>query len=205
MRLRVGLTGGIGSGKSEVAKAFAALGALVIDADRLARDAVAPGTPGFACVASRFPQAIDAHGGLDRAALAAIVFGDGAARDDLAAIVHPEVRRLGRQREIAARPDQIVVHDVPLLFEAGFFRFCDASVLVVADRETRVGRLIARGGLSAADIERRMAVQIDPERAVELADYSIQNNSTIAALRTQVGEIYADLCERTASVSRTSQ
>src|SRR5271155_1041075 len=202
MRLRVGLTGGIGSGKSEVAKIFESFGALVIDADVLARDAVAPGSPGLARIAARWPAAIAADGVLEREALAAIVFRDGAARDELNTIVHPEVRRLGAEREARAGAEQIVVHDVPLLFESGFYRFCDANVLVAADPATRVGRIVARSGLAPADVQRRMAVQIDPQRARKLADYVIDNDGTIAALGDAVREVYDDLLERSPTVSR---
>jgi dephospho-CoA kinase len=202
MRLRVGLTGGIGSGKSEVAKMFAHLGALVVDADALARDAVAPGSPGLARIAARWPQAIGGDGALDRPALAAIVFGDGSARDELNAIVHPEVRRLGAELEATARADQIVIHDVPLLFEGPFYRECDANVLVVADKETRIGRVVARSGLSPEDVARRMLAQIDPERARELADYTIDNDGTIEALGAAVRDVYADLESRLPAVSK---
>lgn len=202
MRLRVGLTGGIGSGKSEVAKVFARLGTLVIDADGLAREAVAPGTESYRRIAERWPRAIATDGSLARAVLAEIVFHDRAARDELAAIVHPEVRRLGREAEAAAGPGQIVVHDVPLLFEGGFYRQCDATVLVVADRQTRVGRIAARSGLAPADIERRMNAQIDPERARELADYTIDNEGTVGALGDAVREVFEDLLARVPSVSR---
>jgi dephospho-CoA kinase len=202
MRLRVGLTGGIGSGKSEVARVFEQCGALVIDADALARDAVAPGSRGLGLVAQRWPRALDASGNLDRAALAHIVFHDSGARDELSAIVHPEVRRLGADREAEAGPEQIVVHDVPLLFEGGFYRMCDANVLVVADEETRIARTIARSGFSAEEVKLRMAAQIDPARARELADYVIENNGTVGALREAVREVVAELEERIPSVSR---
>ena len=202
MRLRVGLTGGIGSGKSEVAHTFAALGALVIDADALARDAVAKGTPGLERIRARWPQTIDETGDLARAEMARIVFHNSAARDELSAIVHPEVRRLGAEREAQAGPQQIVLHDVPLLFEAGFYRFCDANVLVVADKETRIRRIAERSGFSREDVERRMAAQIDPDRARELADYVIDNEGTIAALRDAVAEVAAELGERVATVSK---
>lgn len=184
-----------------MARAFVELGALVVDADRLAREALAPGTPGFGRVTARFPSVVAARGEIDRAALAAIVFRDRDARDDLGAIVHPEVRRLGAQWEATAAPDQIVVHDVPLLFEAGFYRFCDANVVVIADRQARIGRVLARG-LDATDIEARMAAQIDPERARELADYTIDNDGTVEALRAAVGAVYEDLLERIPAVSR---
>ncbi len=196
MRLRVGLTGGIGSGKSEVAKLFATYGALIIDADALARQAVAPGTPGLARIAARWPQALKSDGSLDRDALAAIVFADGNARDELNGIVHPEVRRLGAEREAASGPEQIVIHDVPLLFEGLFYRRCDANVLVVADVETRIGRVVARSGLAPEDVKRRMAAQIDPERARELADYTIDNDGTIEALGRAVREVFDDLQTR---------
>ena len=202
MRLRVGLTGGIGSGKSEVAKIFGALGALVIDADVLAREAVASGTPGLAEIGALWPATIGSDGALDRPALAAIVFGNGAARDALNAIVHPEVRRLGTEREATAGDDQIVIHDVPLLFEGGFYRLCDANVLVVADQETRIVRIVARSGLTPEDVKRRMAAQIDPERARELADYTLDNDGTIGALVDSVRDVYEDLCSRLPAVSR---
>lgn len=202
MKLRVGLTGGIGAGKSEVGKLFAELGALVIDADELAREAVRPGTEAFRKIAERWPQAVRADGTLDRASLARVVFRDSDARDELAAIVHPEVRRLGREREALAGPEQIVVHDVPLLFEAGFARQCDATVLVTADPQTRVGRIVARSGLDPEEIERRMKVQIDPDRARELADYTIDNDGTVGALREAVKDVFEDLLHRVPAVSR---
>jgi dephospho-CoA kinase len=201
MRLRVGLTGGIGSGKSEVAKVFAGLGALVVDADVLAREAVAPATPGFKKIAARWPGAIDAAGHLDRAALAAIVFRSGDERDELSAIVHPEVRRLGAEREATAGAGQIVVHDVPLLFEGGFYRQCDANVLVVAGRDVRIARVVARTGMAPEDVERRMAVQIDPDRARELADYVIENEGSLEHLGAAVREVYDDLLDRRPAVS----
>jgi dephospho-CoA kinase len=202
VRLRVGLTGGIGSGKSEVAKIFASLGALIVDADALARDAVALGSDGLGRIAARWPHAIAADGTLDRPALAAIVFADGAARDEINAIVHPEVRRLGAEREATAGADQLVIHDVPLLFEGLFYRQCDANIVVVADEETRIGRVIARSGLSPDDVKKRMAAQIDPDRARELADYTIDNDGTIAALEASVREVYDDLLTRSPTVSR---
>jgi dephospho-CoA kinase len=196
------LTGGIGSGKSEVAKILAKLGAFVIDADQLAREAVAPGSPGLARIAARFPETIAPDGSLDRPALAAIVFHDSGARDELNAIVHPEVRRLSAEREAQAGAEQIVVHDVPLLFESGFYRACDANVVVVAEKETRIGRIVARSGFEPEDVEKRMSAQIDPERARELADYTIENDGTIAALADATAEVFGDLESRIATVSK---
>jgi dephospho-CoA kinase len=190
VRLRVGLTGGIGSGKSAAANVFAGLGALVIDADQLARDAVAPASAGFATIAARWPQVVTADGRLDRPALAAIVFADGGARDELNAIVHPEVRRLAAEREAAAAPRQIVVHDVPLLFEAGFYLNCDANVLVVAPLEPRIARVMERSGLERAAVERRARAQIEPERARVLADYVIENDGTLEELRGRAAAVY---------------
>jgi dephospho-CoA kinase len=205
VKLRAGLTGGIGSGKSEVARRFAELGALVIDADELARLAVAPGSAGLRSVAARWPGALAPDGTVDRAALAAIVFKDGAAREALNQIVHPAVRALGLERERAAAPEQIVVHDVPLLFETGFELVCDATVLVVADRERRIERAVRRGGADRAEVERRMAAQIDPERAGTLADYVIENDGTLAELEARATDVFAALSGRSSGASRQTR
>ncbi len=202
MKLRVGLTGGIGSGKSEVGKIFSRLGAVVIDADQLARAAVAPGSPGYDRICDLWPHVIATGGELDRAALAAVVFSDPQALEEINQIVHPAVRILGASLETAAGPEQIVVHDVPLLFEAGFYRACDANVLVIAEKETRVERLIARSNLAPEEIERRMAAQIDPQRALELADYTIENDGTLAALESAAREVFEDLAHRVPTVSK---
>ena len=193
MRLRVGLTGGIGSGKSTVAQTFAQLGALVIDADEMARRAVEPGSEGLAAIALRWPRVLRSDGTLDRAALAAAAFADPRELAELNAIVHPLVRRLGEEREAAAAADQIVVHEVPLLFETGFYRRCRANVLVVAPLEARVARVMARSGLGRAEVERRMRAQIDPEHARELADYAIENGGTLAELRARAAGVYRAL------------
>ncbi len=164
--MRVGLTGGIGAGKSEVAAIFASLGALVIDADELARDAVAPGSEGLRMIAARWPEVIRPNGELDRAALAALIFSDPDAREQVNAIVHPAVRALATERAAASRaPGQIIVPEVPLLFESGFDEACDRTVVVVADREHRIARVMARSDLTREEIERRMAAQIDPAEA----------------------------------------
>jgi len=180
--VRVGLTGGIGSGKSAVADLFAAYGAIIIDADVLAREAVAPGSAGFAAIAAHWPQTIragvlDHDGVLDRAALAAIVFADPAARAQLDAIVHPRVRALAAEREAAVGDDAIVVHVIPLLFEGDYWKTCARNVLVTAPRETRIARVMARDGWTREAIEARMAVQIDPDIARTLADDVIENDA----------------------------
>ena len=191
--LRVGLTGGIGAGKSEAGAAFAVCGALVIDADALAREALEAGSPGLALVAARCPGVLQGDGSLNRPALARAIFDDPSLREQINGIVHPIVRRLGREREAQAAPDQIVVHEVPLLFEAGFYRQCDANVLVMAQRERRIARAMARTRLSRDEIERRMAAQIDPARARELADMVIENDGDLAALRSAVRTVYDQL------------
>ncbi|MDQ6943618.1 MAG: dephospho-CoA kinase [Candidatus Eremiobacteraeota bacterium] len=160
-KLRVGLTGGIGSGKSAVAAAFAELGAAVIDADALAREVVAPGSGGLREIGALWPGAIGADGALDRPALAAIVFADEEARARLNAITHPRVRALGAELERDA-PDGLVVHVVPLLFEGDFWRACDRTVVVIAPAGVRVARVVARDSTEPAAVERRMAAQIDP-------------------------------------------
>jgi dephospho-CoA kinase len=196
VRLRVGLTGGIGAGKTEAAKAFAKFGALVVDADALAREALGPGSSGLAEVGRLWPQVVEADGRLDRAALAAVVFRDPPALEALNGIVHPFVRARSIELELGAGPSRIVVHDVPLLFEAGFHRACDANIVVIADVERRVERLIARSGFDELEIKRRMRAQIDPERARELADYTLLNDGTPEELELAAREVYDELLER---------
>ena len=187
--MRVGLTGGIGSGKSAVARLFAGWGAVVIDADVLAREAVAPGTPGLAEIAGLWPSVLRA-GSLDRAALSSIVFADGAARERLAAVVHPRVREAAAAQEAAAPPGSIVVHSVPLLFEGDYWRTCAVNVLVVAPPQTRIARVIARDGLTAAEVQARMAAQIDPERATALADFVVDNDGDLGLLEQRARSVY---------------
>jgi dephospho-CoA kinase len=188
--VRVGLTGGIGSGKSAVARFFSGWGAVVIDADVLAREVVAPGTPGLARIAELWPVVVDAHGSLDRAALSAIVFADAAARDRLTAIVHPRVRAAAAALEAAVPAASIVVHVVPLLFEGDYWRTCAVNVLVVAPAAARIARVAARDGLTPAEVEARIAAQIDPLRAAALADFVIENDADIAALEVRACTVY---------------
>lgn len=200
-KLRVGLTGGIGSGKSVVASLFAERGATLIDADLLAREVVEPGTPGLRAIAARWPQAIAPDGSLDRAALARVVFGDDAARAALNAITHPAVRALADRREREAPPG-LVVHVVPLLFEGDFWRSCDRTVLVIAPRAMRIARVVARDGTEPDAVERRMAAQIDPERARALADYVIENDGDLAALRARSETTYEAMLNDLAAKER---
>lgn len=191
-KLRVGLTGGIGSGKSAVAARWAERGATIIDGDVLARDVVTPGTAGLAEIAARWPQVIRADGSLDRAALAAVVFND---RDALAAlngIVHPRVRERAELLEREA-PDGVIVHVVPLLFEGDYWRRCDATVVVIAPRDARIARVVARDRADPADVERRMAAQIDPEAARARATFTIENDGDLDALRGRADSVYAAL------------
>lgn len=198
MRRRVGLTGGIGSGKSEVARVFAACGALVIDADLLAREALAPGSAGLARIAERFPGTLTRAAGadvpaLDRAELAAIVFADAEARAFVNGVVHPIVRARSEALEAAAAAGQNVVHDVPLLFEAGYEAGFDATVLVCAPRDERIERVRARSGFAAEETERRMAAQIDPAEARTRATYVIENDGTLEALAARARSVFAEL------------
>jgi len=192
--LRVGLTGGIGSGKSEVARILRGLGANIVDADALAREVVAPGTPGFAEVASRWPEVVR-DGQLDRAALATIVFSDARELAALNAIVHPRVR--ARAEEIERDlGDGINVHVVPLLFEGDYWKACDVTVVVVAPREQRIARVMTRDGTGIDDIERRMAAQIDPHDASRRADYTIKNDGSLSDLEKATAEVWASLQAR---------
>jgi dephospho-CoA kinase len=190
---RIGLTGGIGSGKSEVGKVFAELGAFLIDADVLAREAVAPGTPGLQQICARWPRVCRGDGTLDREALAGIVFANPADRAELIGIVHPYVREKMLARQHDARPDQVIVHEVPLLFEGGSYRDMDANILVVAPRERRIERVMKRTGWSHEQVVQRMAAQIHPEDALKLASYVVDNNGTLEELRAKTQHLYEEL------------
>jgi dephospho-CoA kinase len=191
-KLRVGLTGGIGSGKSAVAAMFAELGATVIDADALAREVVAPGSAGLREIGALWPVAIGPDGALDRPALAAIVFADETARAQLNAITHPRVRARAAELERDA-PSGLVVHVVPLLFEGDFWRACDKTVVVIAPAEARVARVVARDATEPAAVERRMAAQIDPALARAHADYVIENDGDLRDLRERSAQVHAAL------------
>lgn len=187
--MRVGLTGGIGSGKSAVAAILAELGAFVIDTDELAREAVAPGSPALFEISRKWPQ-VFRNGALDRAALADLVFSDDAARAQLNAIVHPRVRALAAEREKAARPHQLLVHVVPLLFETGYGDTLDRSIVVVASDANRIARVTERDRVDEERVRARMAAQIEPEKARSLADYVIVNDADLAHLQTRTREVY---------------
>ena len=188
--LRIGLTGGIGSGKSTVAAQLAARGALVVDADRIAREVVEPGTPGLAAVADAFgPGVLTADGALDRAALAAIVFSDPEARARLDGIVHPLVRARAQELLAQAPADAVVVQDVPLLVETGQAGQYDLVLVVEADLETRVARLAVRG-LGEDDARARIAAQATDEQRRAVADVVLDNSGAPEALAAQVEEFW---------------
>ena len=189
--LRIGLTGGIGSGKSTVAALLAARGALVVDADRIAREVVEPGTPGLARVVETFGRGVLAtDGSLDRAALAAIVFADPEARRDLERIVHPAVRERAAELEQAASPDAVVVHVIPLLVETGQQDQFDVVVVVDVDPETQLARLAARDGLNAAEGAARLAAQASREQRRAAADIVIDNRGSVTDLKAQIGPLW---------------
>jgi len=191
--IRVGLTGGIGSGKSTVARLLAEHGALVIDADQIAREVVEPGQPALTEIAERFgPDVITTDGSLDRAALAAIVFADAAALADLNAITHPRIAARTAQLIAAAPDDAVVVYDMPLLVENDLAEGWDHVIVVEADREVRVRRLIERG-LDEADIEARMSRQASDEQRRAVADVVIDNSGDLDSLRAQVDHTWPHL------------
>jgi dephospho-CoA kinase len=192
MGRRVGLTGGIGSGKSEVARIFEDLGAFIIDTDTLAREAVAPNSDGLLAIAHEWPQVVR-NGALDRAALAEIVFTDAKARERLNAIVHPFVRRLANERAQLAAPNQLVVDVVPLLFETGYVDLVEKSIVVVAPDDERIRRVIARDGGTEEGIRARMAAQIDPAEARRRADYVVENDGNLQHLRERVQAVFKEL------------
>jgi dephospho-CoA kinase len=196
--LRIGLTGGIGAGKSTVSAALAAHGAVVVDADRIAREVVEPGTPGLDAVVAAFgSRVLTADGALDRPALAAVVFADPAARSRLDGIVHPLVRRRAAELELAARQaDQsaVVVHDVPLLVETGQAASYDLVLVVEAPEAVRVPRLVARG-LPEDDARARIAAQATDEQRRAVADVVLRNDGTPEQLRAQVDRFWAERVE----------
>lgn len=192
--LRVGLTGGIASGKSAVVARLGELGAVIIDSDRLAREVVAPGSSGLAAVEAEFGDAILASdGSLDRAALAAIVFSDADARARLEAITHPLIRELsaGREREaVATDPAVILVHDIPLLVEKGMADRFDLVVVVEADEARRVQRMVQARGMSVEEARGRIGAQATDEQRRAVADVVLENNGTIEELLARVDELW---------------
>jgi len=191
--MRIGLTGGIGSGKSTAAARFAELGATVIDADQLARQVLAPGTPGLAAVLDRFgAELADADGLLDRSRLAKVVFADPAALADLNAIVHPRVAERTAELAAAAGPDAVVVYDVPLLVENDLAGGFQAVVVVEAPLPQRLARLAGRG-MAEDEARSRIAAQATDAQRRAVATVVLDNSGSVAELRAQVDELMATL------------
>lgn len=196
----VALTGGIASGKSTVARRLRELGAVVVDADQVARDVVEPGTPALARIAEEFGSGVIADDGtLDRSALGALIFGDEGARQLLNAITHPAVGQRSRAlfaEAAAADPDAVVVYDVPLLVnEKGEGRASefDRVIVVSAAEEKRVRRLVEQRGMDEADARRRIAAQAPESARLAIADHVIDANGTLAETLTQVDELWPTL------------
>jgi dephospho-CoA kinase len=191
--VRVGLTGGIASGKSLVADELAARGAIIIDADVMAREVVEPGTAALAAIVERFGPQVVLDGQLNRARLAEIVFADPLARQDLERIVHPAVRARAAELEWAAGSAAVVVHVIPLLVETGQQQEFDFVVTVDVDQETQIQRLMARNGFSRAEAEARIAAQASREDRKIAADVVLDNTGSVAQLRDQVAALWAVL------------
>jgi len=196
-RLRIGLTGGIASGKSAVGAALSDLGAVLIDYDRLAREAVEPGSPALQEIVERFgSEIIRPDGSLDRPALGAVVFNDADARRDLEKITHPQIGRLAAAREQQAGADAIVVHDNPLLVEMGMHERCDVVIVVDVPEATQIERLVEFRHMSLDDARARIAAQAPRQQRAGVADVIIDNTGSLDELATKVGGVWASLAGR---------
>jgi dephospho-CoA kinase len=195
--MRVGLTGGVASGKSTVSAILRDLGAVVIDADELAREVVAKGTPGLAAVVEEFgPQLLTEAGDLDRPAMGQLVFADESARRRLEAIVHPLVFERIVDLESHAPEGAVVVHDIPLLAESGRAETFDAVIVVDTPHDVQVDRMVRERGWTHDDARSRIAAQASREDRRAVATYVIENTGTREELRAQVEKIYAELAEQ---------
>ncbi|MFF9212235.1 MULTISPECIES: dephospho-CoA kinase [unclassified Streptomyces] len=202
--LTVGLTGGIGAGKSEVSRLLVECGAVLIDADRIAREVVEPGTPGLAAVVETFgPEVLAPDGRLDRPKLGSIVFADPAKLAALNAIVHPLVGARSRELEQAAAEDAVVVHDVPLLTENGLAPLYDVVVVVDASPATQLDRLVRLRGMTEEDARARMAAQASREKRLEIADIVIDNDVPLERLQRRVREVWGELARRAGESRQT--
>lgn len=204
--LRVGLTGGIAAGKSTASARFAALGATVIDYDVLARDAVAPGSPGLAAVVKRFGnQVVNTDGSLNRDMLGQLIFSDPAARVDLEQIIHPEVYRLATIAEsatVASNPDAVIIHDIPLLIEQNLAAQFDVAIAIITNTNIRAERLIStRGYTKDAALARITAGAKDYERA-QAADLILDGSGTPEQLCGQVDALWELLRRQNSTESR---
>ncbi|MFF7232103.1 dephospho-CoA kinase [Streptomyces sp. 2323.1] len=192
--VKVGLTGGIGAGKSEVSRLLASYGAVIVDADKIAREVVEPGTPGLAAVVEEFGDGVLAPDGtLDRPKLGGIVFADPEKLKALNAIVHPLVGARSAELEAAAGPDAVVVHDVPLLTENGLAPLYDLVVVVDAAPQTQLDRLVRLRGMAEDEAKSRMAAQASREQRLAVADLVIDNNGPLEELEPQVRAVWERL------------
>ncbi|MGX7761707.1 dephospho-CoA kinase [Streptomyces angustmyceticus] len=192
--VKVGLTGGIGAGKSEVSRLLASYGAVIVDADKIAREVVEPGTPGLAAVVEEFGNDILAPDGtLDRPKLGRIVFADPEKLKALNAIVHPLVGARSAELEASAGPDAVVVHDVPLLTENGLAPLYDLVVVVDAAPQTQLDRLVRLRGMAQDEAGSRMRAQATREQRLALADLVIDNDGPLEALEPQVRAVWERL------------
>ncbi|MCP9959391.1 MULTISPECIES: dephospho-CoA kinase [Streptomyces] len=197
--LTVGLTGGIGAGKSEVSRLLVSYGAVLVDADRIAREVVEPGTPGLAAVVEAFgPDVLTPEGTLDRPRLGSLVFGDPERLAVLNGIVHPLVRARSAELQAAAPPGAVVVHDVPLLVENGLTPLYDVVVVVDASVETRLERLVRHRGMTESEARARMAAQATSEERRAVADHVIDNDGPLTALEPRVRAVWEELAARAA-------
>jgi dephospho-CoA kinase len=192
---RIALTGNIASGKSAVARVWRGRGAVIIDADELARRAVEPGSPALERIVERFGAEVLHDGELDRAALRTLVFADPAERAALEAIVHPEIARLRRAEEarLAAAGEQLVVHEIPLLFEVGLEREFETIVLVDAPEPVRIARIVASRGISEAEAKRMVAAQLSAERKRAQATHVLDNAGTLDELERAATRLWDQL------------
>lgn len=205
--LLVGLTGGIGSGKSTFAALLAERGAQIVDADILGHEALNPGSPAWQSIVDQFGDEILSPGAMtiDRKRLAEIVFADEHKRAALNAIVHPEIfRRLADELDRLRNTDTVVVLDAALIFETGLDSSCDAIVVVTSTRQTRVDRLSRTRGMSIEQIGARMAAQSDPQTLVDRADIVVSNEGSLDDLASEADRVWAELSRRN-DVKRSSK
>lgn len=195
--LSVGLTGGIGAGKSEVSRLLVECGAVLIDADRIAREVVARGTPGLAAIVDAFGEDVLApDGSLDRPRLGSVVFADAEQLAVLNAIVHPLVGARSRELEEAAPEDAVVIHDVPLLVENGLAPLYELVVVVDVSPGTQLDRLVRLRGMTEQDARARMAAQATREKRLEIADIVIDNDVPLEELERRVRDVWVELSRR---------
>ncbi len=192
--MRVGLTGGVASGKSAVSAVLEELGAVIVDSDVIAREVVAAGTAGLTAVVAEFgPQVLTERGELDRPAMGRLVFGDDDARGRLEAIIHPRVRARAAQVEDAASPDALVVHDIPLLLETGQADRFETVIVVDVPEEVQVRRMVEHRGWAPDDARARLDAQASREERLAVATHVVENTGSLAELRERVVALHAEL------------